>query len=112
MERFSATMKDFDFLALPTTTVPAPLLDQPSVKVRGREVPVYSAMNRLPIPFNYVGCPVLSVPSGFSNGLPLGVQLVGRLFDEGGLLRFANALEGRFGPYPEPPSVGSSPASA
>lgn len=111
MERFSATMNDFDFLALPTTTVPAPLLDQSSVKVKGKEFPVYSAMNRLPIPFNYLGCPVLSVPSGFSQGLPLGVQLVGRLFDEGGLLRLAHAIEERFGPYPAPPPVGA-PASA
>ena len=112
MERFSVTMKDYDFLALPTTTVPAPLLDQSSVKVKGREVPVYSAMNRLPIPFNYVGCPVLSVPSGHLRGLPLGVQIVGKLFDEAGLLRFARAIEARFGPYPEPPPMGSLPPSA
>lgn len=112
MERFSETMKDFDFLALPATTVPAPLLGQSSVKVKGREVPVYSAMNRLPIPFNYIGCPVLSVPSGASHGLPLGVQLVGKLFDEGGLLRLARAIEQRFGPYPAPPSLQPPAASA
>lgn len=112
MERFSATMKDYDFLALPTTTVPAPRLDQSAVQVKGKEVPVYSAMNRLPIPFNYIGCPVLSVPSGLSQGLPLGVQLVGKLFDEGGLLRLARAIEGRFGPYAAPPPVRPPPASA
>ncbi len=111
MERFSATMRDYDFLALPTTTVPAPLLDQSTVRVKGKDVPVYSAMNRLPIPFNYIGCPVLSVPSGLSQGLPLGVQLVGRLFDEGGLLRIARAVEERYGPYPVPPSD-SPPTSA
>ncbi len=102
IERFSATMGDFDFLALPTTTVPAPLLDQPSASVKGKDVSLYSAMNRLPIPFNYVGCPVLSIPSGQANGVPLGVQLVGRLFDEAGLLRLAQAYEERFGPYPSP----------
>lgn len=111
MERFSATMRDFDFLALPTTTVHAPLLDQSSVVIKGKEVPVYSALNRLPIPFNYVGCPVLSVPTGLSHGLPMGVQFVGKLFDERGLLRFARAIEERFGPYPEPPPPGSPPAS-
>jgi len=112
MERFSATMKDFDFLVLPTTTIPAPPLEQTAVKVKGKEVPVYSALNRLPIPFNYIGCPVLSVPSGLSQGTPLGVQLVGKLFDEGGLLRFARTIEEKFGAYPEPPSHGGLPASA
>jgi aspartyl-tRNA(Asn)/glutamyl-tRNA(Gln) amidotransferase subunit A len=112
MERFSATMKDFDFLALPTTTIPAPPLDQTVVRIKGKEVPVYSALNRLPIPFNYIGCPVLSVPSGLSHGTPLGVQLVGKLFDEGSLLRFARTIEEKFGAYPEPPSYGRLPASA
>ena len=103
MERFSATMKEFHFLLLPTTAVPAPALDQSAVEVKGKVVPVYSAMNGLTAPFNYIGCPVLSIPSGFSHGLPLGVQLVGRLFDEGGLLRLAQAVEERFGPPPVPP---------
>jgi aspartyl-tRNA(Asn)/glutamyl-tRNA(Gln) amidotransferase subunit A len=111
MERFSETMKGFDFLALPTTTVPAPLVDQAMVRVKGKEVPVYSAMNLLPIPFNYIGCPALSIPSGLSHGLPLGVQIVGKLFDEAGLLRFAQAIEERFGPYPSPP-VGALSARA
>lgn len=102
MERFSKTMGDFDFLVLPTTTVSAPLLDQTTVKVKGKEMPVYSAMNRLPIPFNYIGCPVLSIPSGMSNGTPLGVQLVGKLFDEAGLLRLAHAYEAKFGRFPGP----------
>ncbi|MDG6902307.1 MAG: amidase [Nitrososphaerota archaeon] len=104
MERFAATMGGFDMLALPTTTVSAPLLDQSTVNVKGRDMPVYSALNRLPIPFNYVGCPVLSMPSGSCNGTPLGVQLAGRLFDEGGLLRLAHAYEERFGPHPSPPA--------
>lgn len=104
VERFTATMGGFDMLVLPTTTVSAPLLEQSTVNVKGRDMPVYSALNRLPIPFNYVGCPVLSVPSGLCNGAPLGVQLAGKLFDEGGLLRLAHAYEERFGAYPSPPA--------
>ena len=111
MERFTATMEDFDFLVLPTTTVPPPRLDQTTVSVRGRDLPVYSALNRLPIPFNYIGCPVLSVPSGQVNGLPVGVQVVGKLFDEAGLLRLAHAYEEKFGPHPRPPALERSPAS-
>ncbi len=38
--------------------------------------------------------PALSVPAGFSvTGLPIGLQLVGRYWDEEGLLRYAAALE-------------------
>jgi aspartyl-tRNA(Asn)/glutamyl-tRNA(Gln) amidotransferase subunit A len=109
MERFSKTMEGFDFLVLPTTTVPAPRLDQDVLVVKGREVPLYSAMNSLPIPFNYIGCPVLTIPSGSANGTPLGVQVVGRLFDEAGLLRLAHAYESKFGPYPAPPIQESRP---
>ena len=112
MERFSATMKDYDFLLLPSTTVPAPMQEDGKVRVKGRDFPVYSAMNRLPIPFNYVGCPVLSLPSGLSNGLPLGVQVVGGFFEEPRLLRFARACEDWFGPFPSPSLRGSAPTSS
>jgi aspartyl-tRNA(Asn)/glutamyl-tRNA(Gln) amidotransferase subunit A len=45
-------------------------------------------------PFNYLGLPALSVPAGFTaNGLPCGLQLVGRPFDEQTLLRAARAYE-------------------
>ena len=103
MERFTETMRDYDFLVIPTTTILPPRLEESEVRVKGRSVPVYSALHRLSIPFNYIGCPVLSVPSGQVNGLPLGAQVVGRLFGESSLLRLAHAYEEKFGPYPRPP---------
>ena len=46
------------------------------------------------IPFNVTGNPALSVPIGFSaDGLPLGMQIVGRLFDEPTVLRIGAAYE-------------------
>ena len=45
-------------------------------------------------PFNATGHPAISVPVGLApDGLPLSVQLVGRNFDEAGLLRIARAVE-------------------
>ncbi|MEE9606529.1 MAG: Asp-tRNA(Asn)/Glu-tRNA(Gln) amidotransferase subunit GatA [Myxococcota bacterium] len=44
---------------------------------------------------NLVGLPALSVPAGFSNGLPIGLQLVGGALEEGALLRVADALQRR-----------------
>ncbi len=103
MERFAASMKDFDVLALPCTAIPAPDIGRSNVSLKGKEVPVYSALNRLTLPFNYVGFPAVSVPSGLAEGTPLGVQLVGKLFDEATLLRLVSAYEGRYGPYPRAP---------
>jgi aspartyl-tRNA(Asn)/glutamyl-tRNA(Gln) amidotransferase subunit A len=45
-------------------------------------------------PFNVTGSPALSVPAGFNkDGLPLGIQLVGKPFSEALLYRVANAYE-------------------
>jgi Asp-tRNA(Asn)/Glu-tRNA(Gln) amidotransferase A subunit family amidase len=109
MERFAASMKGFDVLAAPCTAIPAPAIGQSTVSLKGNRVPVYSALNRLTLPFNYVGFPAISIPSGSAGGTPLGVQLVGKLFDEATLLRLAAAYEERFGLFPRP-SGGTSAA--
>ena len=46
------------------------------------------------MPFNVTGNPVLTLPTGFSpDGLPLGMQIVGRAFDEATVLRIGAAYE-------------------
>jgi aspartyl-tRNA(Asn)/glutamyl-tRNA(Gln) amidotransferase subunit A len=45
------------------------------------------------VPANLAGVPGLSLPCGFASGLPLGLQLLGRPFDEATLLRTAAAFE-------------------
>ncbi|MDA4121075.1 MAG: amidase, partial [Thaumarchaeota archaeon] len=103
MERFASSIQDFDALAIPTTCVPAPMIGKSTVLIGGQEVDTYSALNRLTLPFNYVGFPALTVPAGLVDGLPVGVQLVGKLFDEATVMRVADAFESRFGPHPPPP---------
>ena len=102
IERFSQAMDRFDFLIAPTTSISAPRIGQTSTTINGKEVSVYSALNRLTLPFNYVGFPAASIPSGEVDGLPLGVQVIGRLFEETAVLRLTRAYEERFGLYPLP----------
>ena len=47
----------------------------------------------LTIPINLAGVPAISVPCGFENGLPLGLQIIGKHFDEETLYRVAHAYE-------------------
>jgi amidase len=44
-----------------------------------------------------LGFPALSVPTGVTDGLPAGVQLLGRRFDEDGILDAAQVIEARAG---------------
>ncbi|MQF86448.1 MAG: amidase [SAR202 cluster bacterium] len=79
--------KDYDFLLSPEMG-PAQKLD--SMKLPDRTKPPQSFNT----PFNHAYNPAASVPAGFhSNGLPLGVQIVGRLGDDVGVLRMAYAME-------------------
>lgn len=103
MTSFASSMKDVDFLATPSTYITAPRIGETEVEIGGRKVDVYSALNRLALPFNVVGFPAISVPAGLSVGLPVGAQLVAGPFQEARLLKLAFALE-RYGAYPDPPA--------
>jgi aspartyl-tRNA(Asn)/glutamyl-tRNA(Gln) amidotransferase subunit A len=76
-----------DVLALPSTPTTAPRIGPEA----GANLRAYPSPTR---PFNVSGHPALTVPCGFgADGLPLGLQLVGRAFDEATLLRAAYAFE-------------------
>ena len=52
-------------------------------------------LTRFTRPVNYLGLPSLSIPSGFTRtGLPVGMQLIGRPFDEALLYRVGHAYQG------------------
>ena len=55
---------------------------------------VIQRITRFTRPINYLGLPALSIPSGFTKtGLPVGLQLIGRSFDEAMLLRIGAAFQ-------------------
>jgi aspartyl-tRNA(Asn)/glutamyl-tRNA(Gln) amidotransferase subunit A len=95
LERFCATVFDqADILAMPTSPVPTPTLADTDTGGDARFVTLANAIGALVGPFNYLGLPAVSVPVGFDrNGMPVGLQLVGKPFAEGLLLRAAHAFE-------------------
>ncbi|MEL6288521.1 MAG: amidase [Pseudomonadota bacterium] len=101
-EAFAPTLERFDGFICPTNAVAAVAADHNSwdapFEVNGRPVdPEYGWV--LTHPFNMLSrCPVLSVPSGLStDGVPTGVQVVGRTFDEARVFRIAAAIDRAIG---------------
>ncbi|RAL24363.1 Asp-tRNA(Asn)/Glu-tRNA(Gln) amidotransferase subunit GatA [Thermoflavimicrobium daqui] len=56
----------------------------------------------LTIPVNLAGLPSISIPCGLSEGMPVGLQIIGRAFDEATVLRVAHAFEQASEHLPEP----------
>jgi aspartyl-tRNA(Asn)/glutamyl-tRNA(Gln) amidotransferase subunit A len=88
------TLQRVDSLLVPTLPIPAPPVTATEVQLGERTETVRVALTMFTRPFNLSGHPVVCVPCGFSHtGLPLSLQLVGRAFEEGLLLRLAQAYE-------------------
>lgn len=87
-------LEQVDVLVTPTTPITAPPIGQEIVRYGNNEEPVLHAMIRCTAPFNATHLPALSLPCGFtSEGLPVGLQIAGRPFDEATLLRVGHAYE-------------------
>jgi aspartyl-tRNA(Asn)/glutamyl-tRNA(Gln) amidotransferase subunit A len=81
------TFKDIDVLLLPTTTTTVP-----AIRDAGVNPQALSPQNT--VFANYYGLPTISVPCGLDrNGLPLGLQIVGKPWDEATVLRLAYRYE-------------------
>jgi aspartyl-tRNA(Asn)/glutamyl-tRNA(Gln) amidotransferase subunit A len=63
------------------------------------------ACDVLTVPVNLAGLPGISIPCGLSEGLPVGLQLIGPAFSENRILSAAHALEGTLAFDPVPPSM-------
>lgn len=94
-QTMAAVMTEFDALLTPTMPIPAPCIGQNLwTYPDGSSEPVQEAMIRYTAPFSVSGQPALSVPCGFTaEGLPIGLQIVGRPFEEATVLRIGAAFE-------------------
>lgn len=84
---FSNIFADYDVIVGPTTPTTA-------YKI-GEEIDSSTsyAGDLLTVSANLAGVPAITVPSGVANGLPLGLQVIGKHFDEQTILRVAHAFE-------------------
>ena len=89
-----AAVADVDAMIAPVSPVPAPTIAESDVGNGPDAEAVIQRLTRFTRPINYLGLPALSIPTGFTRtGLPVGMQLVGRSFDEAMLLRIGAAFQ-------------------
>jgi aspartyl-tRNA(Asn)/glutamyl-tRNA(Gln) amidotransferase subunit A len=95
IEEVKRAMTDVDALLAPSTPLAAPLRDATDVRIRGRALPLRAALLLCTVPTSELGFPVVSVPIGSHDGLPYGMQIVGRPHSEALVLRVAAACAKR-----------------
>jgi aspartyl-tRNA(Asn)/glutamyl-tRNA(Gln) amidotransferase subunit A len=97
-EEYARVLQEVDVLVTPTAPVPAPPIGAQTVtlggaahRVRG---PGSGVISKNTSPSNATGLPAITVPCGFTAaGLPIGLQLIGRPFEEALLFQVAHAYE-------------------
>ena len=87
-------LEHVDVLVVPATPMTAKPIDQPVVRFGDEDIIVVAHLARFTRPSNLTGLPAISLPCGFDEqGLPIGLQIIGRSFDESTVLRVAHAYE-------------------
>jgi len=87
-------MRDVDVIVTPTLPNTAMKVGETISKIGSREESVFAVSARFCAPFNMAGLPAASIPCGFApNGLPIGLQIVGKPFDEEMVLKLGHAFE-------------------
>ena len=91
-EEFNKVLASYDLLLMPTTPMKAPPIPPADASLelwcqRAFEMITNTA------PFDVTGHPAMSVPCGMSDGLPVGLQIIGRRYEESTIYRAASAFE-------------------
>ncbi len=89
---YDEALQQADLLVMPTLPMKATPIPSPTAS---REEYVARALEMIPntCPFDVTGHPALTVPCGMSGGLPVGMMLVGRHWEDGTVLRAGHAFE-------------------
>jgi amidase len=99
---YDAALAGCDVLVMPTLPITATSLPGPDAP---RDEYLMRALEMIPntAPFDVTGHPATSVPAGLVDGLPVGIMIVGRHYDDAACLRVADAFEEALGGFPAPP---------
>jgi amidase len=97
-QAYDDALADVDVLIMPTATKRAQPYS-PNLSLSQRVLEGWSMLGNT-TPFNMTGHPSLSMPAAEADGLPVGLMLTGRLFDDGKLLALARTYERAFGWLP------------
>jgi aspartyl-tRNA(Asn)/glutamyl-tRNA(Gln) amidotransferase subunit A len=94
IEDFRRAFENVDVIVGPTTPITAWRSGEWTVKIGGKDDNVLSASWRFTFPYNLTGLPAISIPCGFDrDGLPIGLQIAAKPFDELTLFTAAHAYE-------------------
>jgi amidase len=90
---YDAALSSYDLLLMPTLPMKATPIPPPDAP---HELYIQRAFEMVPntAPFNASGHPAMSIPCGMSDGLPIGLMLIGKYYDESTIYRAAAAFEG------------------
>jgi len=91
---YLAAVEGTDAVIAPVAPMPAATIAESDVGNSPEAEAVIQRITRFTRPINYLGLPSLSIPAGFTkSGLPVGMQIIGRSFDEAMLIRIGAAFQ-------------------
>jgi aspartyl-tRNA(Asn)/glutamyl-tRNA(Gln) amidotransferase subunit A len=106
---FQDLFYNIDVLLAPSRLTPAPKITQPLDRpLSDRPAPKTPGLTALIPAGNLAGLPALSLPCGFADGMPIGIQLVGRPFSENTLLAIGKQFQERTDWHKRRPPVSSA----
>jgi Asp-tRNA(Asn)/Glu-tRNA(Gln) amidotransferase A subunit family amidase len=94
IQHFNAALQKADMILTPTTAIPAPEIRKGALPDGESDLSTTIEIMRFATAANMTGLPAISFPVGYTRkGLPIGMQVIGRAWDEANLLRMALAAE-------------------
>lgn len=92
-QEFARALEGVDVIIAPTLPVMAPEIGSEVADLNGSPVDLVQAFIRFTGPSNLTGLPALTVPAGLNGDLPVGMQIIGKAFDESTVLRTGSYVE-------------------